>query len=63
MGIDECAGDTGTGSITRRDVATVVVACVDGASKPNVTFEVYNDKKDEAKDLSGLAALLPDELQ
>lgn len=56
-------GDKGTGSISRRDVATVVLACIDGASKPNVTFEIYSDKKDEVKDLSALATILPDELQ
>ncbi|CAM6085541.1 unnamed protein product [Calypogeia fissa] len=56
-------GDIGTGNIPRRDVATVVLACVDGASKPNVTFEIYSDKKDEVKDLSELSTLLPDELQ
>lgn len=56
-------GDTGMGSISRRDVATVVLACIDGASKPNVTFEIYSDKKDEVKDLSGLSSLLPDELK
>lgn len=63
MDIDEGAGDKGTGSIPRQDVATVVLACIDGASKPNVTFEIYSDKTEEVKDLTGLSSLLPDELK
>lgn len=35
------AGDKGNGTIPRRDVATVVVDCVKGLCKGDVTFEVY----------------------
>lgn len=53
-------GDTSLGSITRRDVATVCVACVSEESPPNVTFEIINDMQNPAGDLKGISTLVPD---
>ena len=59
----KCTGDQGSGSITRIDVASVVLACVEGHSTPNVTFEVFNNKNkyDPAEDLNKLYSLESDE--
>jgi hypothetical protein len=52
-----------SGSITRIDVASVVLACVEGHSTPNVTFEVVNNKNkyDPAEDLNKLYSLESDD--
>ncbi|KAL3676387.1 hypothetical protein R1sor_026335 [Riccia sorocarpa] len=55
-------GDTGMGSITRQDVATVCVACINEESPPNVTFEILNDSKSPPGDLKVLSTLVPDSL-
>jgi nucleoside-diphosphate-sugar epimerase len=56
-------GDQGNGRVSRIDVASVVVACVEGHSTPNVSFEVYNNKNKYApeEDLKKLYSLEPDE--
>jgi hypothetical protein len=38
------SGDLGNGSVSWVDVASVVVACIEGHSTPNISFEVYNNK-------------------
>ncbi len=57
------SGDQGNGRVSRIDVASVVVACVEGHSTPNVSFEVYNNKNKYApeEDLKKLYSLEPDE--
>ncbi|XP_057816930.2 uncharacterized protein LOC131030220 isoform X2 [Cryptomeria japonica] len=55
-------GDKGSGMITRQDVATVAIACVDGACTPNSTFEIWNSKVEGTPDLSSLSNLLPDKM-
>lgn len=56
-------GDQGRGSITRIDVAAIVVACIDGHCIPNVTFEAFNNKNKlaPAEDLNKFYFLDPDE--
>ncbi|KAG0622491.1 hypothetical protein M758_3G100700 [Ceratodon purpureus] len=56
-------GDHGNGSICRIDVASIVVACVEGHCAPNVSFEVFNSKQKyaPAEDLNKLYSLEADE--
>lgn len=53
-------GDKCSGMITREDVATVVLACVEGKCTPNSTFEVVNGDKDGGLDFESLSRLVPD---
>jgi hypothetical protein len=46
--------------ITREDVGTVVVACVEGKCSPNSTFEVINGPKEGGLDIDRLSELTPD---
>ncbi|MCO5575085.1 hypothetical protein L7F22_028882 [Adiantum nelumboides] len=55
-------GDKCSGMITREDVATVVVACVEGKAAPNSTFEAVNGDKEGGLDLERLATLVPDQV-
>eukprot|EP00850_Spirogloea_muscicola_P005261 SM000023S07717 [mRNA] locus=s23:1048526:1050219:- [translate_table: standard] len=43
-GIMVSQGDRINGRICRKDVASVLVGCLEDAARPNVTFEVVNDK-------------------
>ncbi|KAI5059402.1 hypothetical protein GOP47_0025721 [Adiantum capillus-veneris] len=54
-------GDKCSGMITREDVATVVLACVEGKCTPNSTFEIVNgDKEGGLVDPESLSRLVPD---
>lgn len=55
-------GDTGMGSIARRDVATVCLACINQESPPNVTFEIFSDPETPAGDTKSMSTLVPDSL-
>lgn len=57
------SGDQGNGTISRIDVASVAVTCVEGHCTPNVTFEVFNSKNkySPAENLSKLYSLESDE--
>ncbi len=57
------SGDLGNGSVSRVDVASVVVACIECHSTPNISFEVYNKKNKYAPEegLKKLYSLEPDE--
>jgi len=57
------SGDLGNGSVSWVDVASVVVACIEGHSNPNISFEVYNNKNKYAPEegLKKLYSLEADE--
>lgn len=57
------SGDLGNESVSWDDVPSVVVACIEGHSTPNISFEVYNNKNKYApeEDLKKLHSLEPDE--
>lgn len=55
-------GDKCNGRITRQDVATVVVACLEGKCTPNSTFEVINGSKEGGLDIGRLSSLISDEV-
>lgn len=63
LGLTIEQGDQGNGSISRIDVSAIAVACVEGHSTPNVTFEVFNNRNKfaPAEDLNKLYSLEPDE--
>ncbi|KAI5082132.1 hypothetical protein GOP47_0001875 [Adiantum capillus-veneris] len=54
-------GDKGSGFITREDVATVVMACIEGKCAANSTFEIINGDKDGGLDAASLASLVSDQ--
>lgn len=54
-------GDKISGMITRQDVATVLMACIEGKCTPNSTFEIVNSKNDGNLDVSSLCNLIPDQ--
>nr|XP_024375045.1 uncharacterized protein At5g02240-like isoform X1 [Physcomitrium patens] len=63
LGLRVEQGDQGNGTISRIDVASVAVTCVEGHCTPNVTFEVFNSKNkySPAENLSKLYSLESDE--
>eukprot|EP00850_Spirogloea_muscicola_P000009 SM000001S04411 [mRNA] locus=s1:38855:40835:+ [translate_table: standard] len=59
-GIMISQGDRINGRICRKDVASVLVGCLEDAARPNVTFEVVNDKTLPPPDISSIFTLIPD---
>jgi hypothetical protein len=57
------SGDLGNESVSRVDVASVVVAWMECQSTPNISFEVYNNKNKSAPEegLKKLYSLEADE--